>query len=445
MSDTPDRKRHEDELRRLNRLYSVLSEVNHAMVQVRSGDKLLQRICQSTVAYGGLTLAWIGWLDQETGEIVRKASAGEPREYLDTLHASGGDKSTLATIAIREGKAAVWNGSQAGVESDYPLAEKAGLRSAAAVPICSKGRLVGALTVYAHELNFFGNREIDLLGRMAVDVSFGLDHLEQEAKREAALNYERDLLRALMDNSTDHIYFKDINSRFIRCSKAMCDRFGTTTQDIIGKTDADFFEEEHAKDAFEDEQVIMRTGKPLAGKVEKEVWKRGEESWVLTAKIPFRNVRNEVIGTLGISKDFTAIKKAETDLEQLHKQLLETSRLAGMAEVATSVLQNVGNVLNSVNASSALISDKVRTSKVDSLAKVASLLKEQSADLPGFFANDPKGKELPVYLADLARHLAAEREEILRELQLLASNVEHIKEIVSMRQTGPDSQGATKF
>ena len=244
-----------------------------------------------------------------------------------------------------------------------------------------------------------------------------------------------DLLRALMEHSSDNVYFKDLNSHFIRCTKAMCDRFGTTTQAIVGKCDSDFFENEHAGDAYKDEQQIISTGQPICGKVEREVWKQGEESWVLTSKMPFFNDAKEIIGTLGISKDITDMKKSEAQVEQLHRQLMDTSRMAGMAEVATSVLHNVGNVLNSVNISSTIVSDKIRGSKVLNLARVSALLQENSADLAGFFTNSPKGKQLPGYLADLARHLAVEREEILRELASLASNIEHIKEVVSMQQS----------
>ena len=257
-----------------------------------------------------------------------------------------------------------------------------------------------------------------------------------ERKRaEAELARERDFLGTLLENSPDYIYFKDRESRFLRCSQSLANRYELDRSALVGKTDFDIFTEEHARPAFEDEQRIMRSGEPIIGKIEKEFWKQGEVSWVLTSKMPLRNDAGEITGTFGISKDITAIKEAEAKLDQAHRQLLETSRMAGMAEVATSVLHNVGNVLNSVNVSCAVVSDRVRRSKVTGLSKAAALLREHDRDLAVFLADDPKGKQLPGYLHNLAEHLAKEQEEIVSELTLLNANVDHIKEIVAMQQT----------
>jgi len=135
-----------------------------------------------------------------------------------------------------------------------------------------------------------------------------------------------------------------------------------------------------------------------------------------------------------------AVRRAMREAHQLaerrrmEKELLETSRRAGMAEAATAVLHNVGNVLNSVNISTSLISEQIRNSKIPSLAKVAALLQEHAGDLPGFLANDPKGRQLPPFLAQLAELLKAEQTSILSESQTLLKNVEHIKDIVATQQ-----------
>jgi signal transduction histidine kinase len=151
--------------------------------------------------------------------------------------------------------------------------------------------------------------------------------------------------------------------------------------------------------------------------------------------MPFRNSAGEIIGTFGISKDISKIKAAEAKLEQVHKQLLAASHQAGRAEVATSVLHNVGNVLNSVNVSSLLVAQKIRNSKIGSLGKMASLLQEQNGHLTEFVANDPRGKQLPEYLSGLAARLANEQRDVLTELDDMNKNVEHIKEIVAMQQS----------
>jgi two-component system, NtrC family, sensor kinase len=128
-------------------------------------------------------------------------------------------------------------------------------------------------------------------------------------------------------------------------------------------------------------------------------------------------------------------RSAETKLNLLHKQLLEVSRQAGMAEVATGVLHNVGNVLNSVNVSVTLMRDDVHKSKVGNLSKLASLLEEHTADLAAFLTADPKGQRVLGYLRQLADRLAEEHRETLQMMEEVAKHVEHIKEIVAMQQS----------
>jgi PAS domain S-box-containing protein len=266
--------------------------------------------------------------------------------------------------------------------------------------------------------------------------------ITQRKKAEAELNYERDLLGALMGGSEELIYFKDLESRFIRCSEPMARNFNVNSaKALVGKRDSDFFSNEHASEAFNDEQTIIRTGEPIVGKAEKETWPDGHVTWALTNKMPLRNGEGKIVGTFGISKDITPIKDAEAKLDQVHKQLLETSHQAGMAEVATSVLHNVGNVLNSVNVSSSLIANKVRNSKVVNLAKIVSLLQAHEKDFGSFFNENPKGKQLPGYLSELAAHLTQEQENILHEVGSLVENIIHIKEIVAMQQNYAKSSG----
>jgi signal transduction histidine kinase len=137
---------------------------------------------------------------------------------------------------------------------------------------------------------------------------------------------------------------------------------------------------------------------------------------------------------LSILRDITARKQTEAELANMHGQLLEVSRQAGMAEVATSVLHNVGNVLNSVNVSSSVIADKLRASKAGNLAKAVAMLRGHEHDLADFLTHDPKGRQLPVYLSSLGDHLAGEQEDTLQEVKSLVGYIDHIKEIITMQQ-----------
>jgi len=124
--------------------------------------------------------------------------------------------------------------------------------------------------------------------------------------------------------------------------------------------------------------------------------------------------------------------------------LLETSRLAGIAEMATGVLHNLGNALNSVNTTVNLTTDRLQKSKVVALGKVVQLLEEQHGRLAEFFSADQRGQQLPGYLAQLSGHLLAERTDLLRELEGLQQNVDHIKEIVAAQQSYVRVSGITE-
>jgi signal transduction histidine kinase len=137
-------------------------------------------------------------------------------------------------------------------------------------------------------------------------------------------------------------------------------------------------------------------------------------------------------------------KQAQEELLDAQQRLLEISRQAGMAEVATAVLHNVGNVLNSVNISSSVLTTRIRQSRVASLSKATELLQEHANDLPGFFAHDPKAKHLPPFIKALAAHLAQEQKDLLAELQSLSCNIEHINEIVAMQQNYAKVIGVTE-
>lgn len=147
---------------------------------------------------------------------------------------------------------------------------------------------------------------------------------------------------------------------------------------------------------------------------------------------------------VGIDLDITERVAAQQRETALQQQLRDASRHAGMAEVAASVLHNVGNVLNSVNVSASLVSDKLRKSKAAGLGRVVSLLQEHQADLGDFIARDERGRHLPVYLEQLAAQLVSERDHTLQELDALRGNIEHIKEVVAMQQSYAKLAGVTE-
>jgi len=150
--------------------------------------------------------------------------------------------------------------------------------------------------------------------------------------------------------------------------------------------------------------------------------------------IPILADDGEILEWLGVHTDITERKVAELEKERLNRELVELSRRSGMSEVATNVLHNVGNVLNSVNISSSVITEKVKNSRIGTVAKTSSLLQEHKDDLASFI-NTSQGRQLPDFLQKLSLRLSAEQNEILAELELLDRNIEHISQIVSVQQS----------
>lgn len=147
----------------------------------------------------------------------------------------------------------------------------------------------------------------------------------------------------------------------------------------------------------------------------------------------------------GILRDISLQKKAEEERENMYAQLLDSTRQAGMAEVATGVLHNVGNVLNSVNVSVNLIEEKMKHSQVSGLTKVTELLRSHDENLGEYITTDKKGKHLPEYLTKLSEHLVSENESVLKEILELSSNVGHIKDIVTMQQSYANVSGTSEI
>jgi len=187
-----------------------------------------------------------------------------------------------------------------------------------------------------------------------------------------------DLLSFLLEHIPDRIYFKDRESRFLRISHAMAEFFSLKDPaEAIGRTDFDFFTREHAQPAFDDEQRIIASGTPLIGKVEKETLPDGRVGWCITTKMPLRDQHGAIVGTCGISKDFTVQKNLEDSLERSNallaakqtelqhtldelrktheqlkaaqRQLIDAEKIQSLGRLAFGVAHEVRNPLNILN------------------------------------------------------------------------------------------------
>lgn len=195
-----------------------------------------------------------------------------------------------------------------------------------------------------------------------------------------------------------------------------------------------------------DAMTVMRTFRSNAKSFDAGEWKHRKKSGEI---VDMQLTAHAIIfggqvAKIVLANDVTERNRAQRELEELHKKLVTASRQAGQAEVATGVLHNVGNVLNSVNVSATILENSVKGTKATGIRKVAELLNANRADLPALFADGGKGRVLPDYLSKLADQIEAEQTERLAELAHLTGNIAHIKDVVANQQSYAKAGGLTE-
>lgn len=148
--------------------------------------------------------------------------------------------------------------------------------------------------------------------------------IAERRRVDRALAEERQRLAVLMESVPDSIYFKDRDGRFLQINRALARRFALAASvEAVGRTDFDFLPPEQARAAYEDELQVMHTELPVIGKIESEVLPDGQTAWASTTKMPLRDAEGAIVGTFGISRDITSLKRAEEELRETNARLRE--------------------------------------------------------------------------------------------------------------------------
>jgi PAS domain S-box-containing protein len=267
--------------------------------------------------------------------------------------------------------------------------------------------------------------------------------LAQIESGDAALRESEERFRSVAESATDAIIITDGNELVLSWNKGAQVMFGYGESEFKGcplsKIVAESYQAiyDAAMKRFREQGAEGLTGRTI------ELFglrKDGTEFPFEMAMSTWTTASGTFFG--GLIRDVAGRKTAEVMLRDSQQRLVETSRLAGMAEVATGVLHNVGNVLNSVNVSAGVVVDKLRRSKVPKLKQAAALIAERNGDLGAFLTHDPNGQKIPAYLVKLSQYLIEENEQLLTEVDLLARNIEHIKEVVAVQQSYAKVSGA---
>ncbi len=275
-----------------------------------------------------------------------------------------------------------------------------------------------------------------LLERRVQERTHDLIEAKEQAEASAlSLKENEERIRSIMDTAADAILTVDDGGKITSWNRAGERIFGYRSEEIIGHHVFELIPISKSESQTSQTQnlLVAPPGDQPPSEQEVEGQRKNGERFPVALRVSGMQHRGERV-LIWILQDISGRKEAEGKLADLNAKLVGMARQAGMAEVATGVLHNVGNVLNSVNVSANQAEAKIRRSRIEGLFKIVALLKEHQQDLTAFFGRE-KGKAVLPYLSGLADYLKNEREELSAELESLVKNIDHIKEIVSMQQS----------
>ena len=290
-------------------LLALLREILNFANVCRHKKDLIENICQSISRSALFSEAWIVLINQKKRTLKHISSSL-------TI-----DKTELEKIFFNRLKNN-WNKKQFTENISEVCSLLAGPNDNINLfaPLIYKRKTLGAIAFHINPALITEKEALQFLETFGTQtaLSFHLISKTKKTKQKIEqLKNDQFLLNTLMDNLPEHIYFKNKKSEFLKINKSMSKLFGLESpEQAIGKTDFDFFTEEHAKPAFKDEQEILKRGIPLVGAEEKETWPDGKITWAVTTKMPLKNRTGKTIGTFGISRNITDQKQMEIALKQ---------------------------------------------------------------------------------------------------------------------------------
>lgn len=270
-----------------------------------------------------------------------------------------------------------------------------------------------------------------------------LAEVTERQRAETALRTAEEKYRSIFENASEGIYQTTVTGAYLVANQTLARIYG---YDSVAEMQAVMTDIGSRLYVDPLRRVEFQRRIDQAGQVhefESQVYcKDRSVIWISEHARAVRDAAGTVLYYEGTVADITERKGREAELAKLQQELIDTSRRAGMAEVATGVLHNVGNVLNSVNVATSDVRSRIEKSRLTHLRKIVDLLREHRDDLPAFLTTDPKGMSVPGFLEKLTGALEEEQRGLAKEMESVAKHVDHIKQIVSMQQSNARSFGS---
>ncbi|NJD23402.1 MAG: response regulator [Melioribacter sp.] len=339
------RKRAEERIKKLNRVYAVLSNINQAIVRIHDIQRLLNDACLIAVDEGKFQSAWIGILDNETKKIETFATAGLANNLIEVSP----DQNPILNV-IKFGKHFVTNN----ISDDEDLNNiwkqsslSLGFRSFAVFPLIVYGKVIGGFSIYSNEVEFFDNQEVNLLDEMSTDISFALEYIQTESERKKA-EEEIAMLAHSLKSVNECVSITDMKDNFLFVNESFLKTYGYNENELVGKHVNIVRSLNNPPELVS--EILPAT---LSGGWQGELWnkrKNGSEFPIYLSTTIISDKDNKPIGLIGVASDISERKRAEKELIEAKEKAeqsdkLKSEFLAQMShEIRTPLNAIVGNV-----------------------------------------------------------------------------------------------------
>ncbi len=327
-----EHKAREREIDRMSRLYAALSQVNQAIVWSPTRDELFQRVCWGLVEHGGMNLAWIGWHDPETHQLVVVAQWGDDSGHLASIKVYADDRpegNGPSGTAFRTGRTCIVNDAlRDPMTTPWRAAlTLRGVGALASFPIRKQAKVCAILCVHTREPNSFRDKEVALLEEAADDISFALDNfMREEARRiaEQTIRNEKLFSDTMIESMPGILYFYDAEGRFLRWNRNFEVVSGYSGEEISRMHPRDFFSGEDRAEVERRISEVMQKGE---SSVEADFLTKdgGKIAYFFTGR---RIAFDQMTCLVGVGIDISKRKHAEESLaenERKYRELVENA------------------------------------------------------------------------------------------------------------------------